>query len=121
MSTLPQDGRRDHLGGARLPESLNSRSFRSQVVLLDVLDDELKVLGLLTVVLDGNRRSALNLSGLTLLVVLAETEPLAQVQARVNLDQGDAASLGHSLQEKKHQVRKMLKLDRHQATTRHKQ
>ena len=112
MSTLPQDGRRDHLGGARLPESLNSRSFRSQVVLLDVLDDELKVLGLLTVVLDGNRRSALDLSGLALLVVLAEAEPLAQVQARVNLDQGDAASLGHSLQDKKHQVRKMLKLDR---------
>ena len=98
-----------HQGGSRLPSDCvvvvdQQPSIRSEVVLLDVLDDELKVLSLLTVVLDGDGGSALHLSGVALLVVLAETEPLAQVHARVNLDQRDATGSGHSLHIKREKM-----------------
>ena len=87
-------------GCSRLPSDCvvvdQQSSIRSEVVVLDVLDDEGEVLSLLTVVLDGDGGSALHLSGVALLVVLAETEPLTQVHARVNLDQRDATGSGHS-------------------------
>ena len=72
----------------------------SQVVVLDVVEDEGEVLGLLTVVGDGDRAGGLDLDGLTLLVVLAVAEPLTNIHSGVDLNQGDASLLGHGLEKK---------------------
>jgi len=71
--------------------------MRSETLLADVVEDEGEVLSLLTVVLDGDGRGALNLASVALLVVVAVTEPLTEVHPRVNLDQRDARRLGHGL------------------------
>lgn len=69
----------------------------SQLVLLDVVKDEGKSLGLLTVVLDGDGGSSLDLSGGTVLVVLAVSEPLTEVVSGLDLNEGDAVRLAKSL------------------------
>ena len=70
---------------------------RSEVLLLDVVEDEGKGLGLLAVVADGDGGGSLNLAGAAVLVVLAVTEPLTEIHAGVDLNQRDAVGLGHSL------------------------
>ena len=61
---------------------------------LDVLLEERKSIGSLSVVLDGAGRGTSDLSWDTLLVVLALSEPLAELLSGVNLDQWDLVLLG---------------------------
>ena len=75
----------------------NEGSRHSEVLLLDVVEDEGEGLGLLTVVLDGDGRGSLDFTGGAVLVVMAVSEPFTEIHSGVNLDQGDAGSLGHSL------------------------
>lgn len=63
-------------------------------MVLDVLLEEGKGLGLLTVVLDGAGGSTSDLSGDTGLVVLALAEPLSEFSSGVNLDEWDLVLLG---------------------------
>lgn len=58
-----------------------------------------KSIGWLSVVLDGSGRGSLGLSGVTLLVVLALSEPLAELLSRINLDEWDLVLLGKSSDE----------------------
>lgn len=58
-----------------------------------------KSIGWLSVVLDGGGRGSLGLSGVTLLVVLALSEPLAELLSGVNLDEWDLVLLGKSSDE----------------------
>ena len=81
-----------------------SDARRSETLLTDVVEDEGKVLSLLTVVLDSNRGGALDLAGVALLVVVAVAEPLTEIHPLVNLDQRDARRLGHGLKENKNGV-----------------
>jgi len=67
------------------------------VVILDVLLHEGEALSFLTKVLDCNGRAALDLSGLSLLVVLAVAKPLTQFVPSVNCDQRDLVGLSESL------------------------
>ena len=69
----------------------------SQVVSLDVRENELEILGLLAVVLDGDGRGTLDLSGVALLVIVAVAEPFTKIVSGVNLDKRDVTGLGHSL------------------------
>ena len=71
----------------------------SEVVLLDVVNNERESLGLLTVLDDGNGGSSLHLTGVVLLVVLAVAEPLTEVHLLLNVDEGDTVGLGKSLDE----------------------
>lgn len=73
----------------------------SQVVLLDVVEDEGEGLSLITVGGDGDRAGGLDLDGGAFLVVLAVAEPLTKVHSGVDLDQGDASLLGHGLNKTK--------------------
>ena len=89
-------------GEKRPLESLWTAHRRpSQVVSLDVGEDELEVLSLLAVVLDGDGRGALDLPGVALLVVVAVAEPFAEIVPVVNLDERDATGLSHSLEGKR--------------------
>lgn len=69
----------------------------SQLVLLDVVEHKGKGLSLLTVVLDGDGGSSLDLSGGTVLVVFAVSEPLTEVVSGFDLNEGDAVRLAESL------------------------
>ena len=80
--------------------------MRSETLLADVVEDEGEVLSLLTVVLDGDGRGALNLASVALLVVVAVTEPLTEVHPRVNLDERDAGRLSHGLRANRNGVSK---------------
>lgn len=84
----------------------------SQVVLLDVVEDEGEGLSLFTVVLDGDGGGSLHLSGGTFLVVLAVSEPLTEVVSQLNFDKGDAVSLAEGLKQK-HAVRARKKKQQH--------
>ena len=68
-----------------------------ELVVLDVLLHEREGLGVLAEVLDGDRRAALHLAGLALLVVLAVAEPLTELFAGLDGDQGDVVGLGQGL------------------------
>ena len=69
-------------------------------MVLDVLEDKLQVLCLLTEVLDGDGRGALDLSGVAFLIIVAVTEPFTKIVSGVNLDKRDATSFSHSLKMK---------------------
>ena len=73
------------LGGRFVMRSL---ARCSEVLLLDVVENESEVLSLLTVVSDGDRRGALDLAGVALLVIVAVTEPLTEIHPRVDLIRG---------------------------------
>ena len=69
-------------------------SGRSEVLLLDVVNNERERFGFLAVVHDGHGGGALGLARLAFLVVLAVAQPLADVHAGVDRDHGDAVGLG---------------------------
>ena len=83
--------------GEKYPLKSSWTACLSQLVLLDVGEDELEVLSLLAVVLDGDGRGALDLSGVALLVIVAVTEPFTKIIPGVNLDERDTTGLSHSL------------------------
>jgi len=72
-----------------------SESFcnESVLVLLDVVEDEVECVGLLTVVSDGDGGAASDLACDAGLVVLALTEPLAELSSLLDLEQGDVVGL----------------------------
>ena len=65
--------------------------------MFDVVQDELEGFVLLTVVLDSDRRAALDSADGAVLVVLAVAEPLTKIVLSINFDQGHGVSLGESL------------------------
>lgn len=67
------------------------------MVLLEVVQDEVKSLSLLTVVSDGDGWATADLAGDALLVVLALAEPLAQLSSLLNLEERDVVGLAESL------------------------
>jgi len=69
---------------------LDNSASRSETLLTDVVEDESEILSLLTVALDGDGGGALDLASVALLVVVAVTEPFAEIHAFVNLDQRDS-------------------------------
>jgi hypothetical protein len=71
---------------------------RVELVVLDVLLDEGESLGVLAVVLDGDRGAALHLAGFSFLVIFAVAEPFAELFSGLNVDQGDLVGLSQSLQ-----------------------
>jgi len=71
-----------------------SSARQSEVLLLDVVNNERESFGFLTVVDDGYGRGALCLSWVSFLVVLAVTEPDTNVVTAFNADHGDAVRLG---------------------------
>jgi len=77
--------------------SLFPRETHSEGVLLNVVKNEREALGLLSVVLDGNGRGALDLASSTLFVVLAVAEPFTELGAVFNLDDGDVVGLGEGI------------------------
>ena len=74
-----------------------SASSVGQALLLDVVEHEGESLGLLAVVPDRDGGGSLDLPWFPLLVVLAVSEPLAEVVSLLDLDQGDVAGLGKGL------------------------
>lgn len=85
-----------HVGLGRVQHDAHGVCCNSQVVFLDVVLQEGESLSLLTVVLDGDGGSTSDLSGVTLGIVLAETEPLTEVVTGLHLDEGDVVGLGQS-------------------------
>jgi hypothetical protein len=61
--------------------------------LLDVVQDEVEGVGLLTIVSHGHGRAASHLAGNACLVVLALAEPLAQLSSLLNLEERDVVLL----------------------------
>ena len=82
-----------------LPVSAIQLSVSSvgQALFLNVVEHEGEGLGLLAVVPDRDGGSSLDLLWLTFNVVLAVSEPLAEVVSLLDLDQGDVAGLGKGL------------------------
>ena len=68
-------------------------------LLFDIVEDKGEGLCLLSVVLDSNRGGSLDFSWLTVLVVLAVSEPGANVVSVLNLDEWNVAALCEGLQE----------------------
>jgi len=68
-------------------------------VVLDVVLEESESFGGLTVVLDDQGRAASDLSGNTSLVVLALTNPFAELLSGVNVNEGNLVLLGKSRDE----------------------
>jgi len=76
---------------------LRAGSF-AELVVLDVVAHERESLGVFAEVLDGDRRASLHLPGCAFLVVLAVTQPLAELLAGLNSDQGDVVGLSQGLE-----------------------
>lgn len=64
-------------------------NWNSLAVLSEVLLDDIQSLGFLTEVLDDDNGTAANLTGLALLVDLAQTRPFTQFLVRIDTDQGN--------------------------------
>ena len=82
-----------------LPVSAIQLSVSSvgQALFLNVVEHEGEGLGLLAVVPDRDGGGSLDLLGRAFNVVLAVSEPLAEVVSLLDLDQGDVAGLGKGL------------------------
>lgn len=72
---------------------------KSSGVLLDVVEDEVEGLGVLTVVLDGDGGAASDLSGDALLVELALAEPFAEFGSLLDLEERDVVGLAEGSDE----------------------
>lgn len=72
---------------------------RSEVVVLDVVNNERESFGLIAVVNNGDGGGGLGLAGIAFLVVLAVTEPLTELQSAFNFDDGGTVLLGQSADE----------------------
>ena len=87
----------------RLPSSASNGAAgdaaRSELVVLDVVEDEGEGLGLLAVSPDHHGGGALDLSRLALLVVGAVAEPLSKIVAGGDLEERDLGLGGQSLQQ----------------------
>ena len=66
-------------------------------LLFDIVEDKGEGLCLLSVVLDSNRGGSLDFPWLTVFVILAVTEPSADVVSVLDLDQGNVAALSEGL------------------------
>ena len=65
----------------------------SVLALLDMVQHEVEGVGLFTVVSDGDGGAASDLAGNAGLVVLALTEPLAELSSLLNLEEGNVVGL----------------------------
>ena len=81
------------------PFELHFSLYRSEIVLLDVVNNERESFILLTVLNDGDGGSALHLAGSVFFVVLAVTKPFSHIVAVLNVDDGDASVLGEGFDE----------------------
>ena len=78
--------------------SLTATSWSlSKVVFLKVLEEEGKSDSLFTVIGDGERRSSLDLDGVTLSIVFAVAEPFSEFLTGINMEHWDSSALGESL------------------------
>jgi hypothetical protein len=75
----------------------NYSQRHSEVVVLDVLEEEAKSLGFLSVVLDGNRGGGLDLAGGTFFVVLAVTDPFTELNTGINSNERHVVGLGEGV------------------------
>jgi hypothetical protein len=62
-----------------------------------VLEEESESDGLFSVIGDGERRSSLDLDGVTLSIVFAVSEPFSEFFTGINMENWDSSALGESL------------------------
>ena len=85
------------LGSFGGPFGGHSKCLCSEILLLNVVENEAESLSLLSVGSDGESGGTSDLSGVTLNVVLAESEPLTEGVAGWDSDKWGSSLLGQSL------------------------
>ena len=102
MGTYPPAIGREQAGGSLAWRQLQTRSLAGSLVeslFLDIVENKGESFSLFTVVLNSDRGGSLDFSWLTVLVVLAVSEPGTNVVSVLNLDEWNVAALCEGLQE----------------------